>query len=451
MANPEVTTRILRKLLAGGANARVEKIIARLHPADLAPLLHILTPDEVRTVVDLLFRHHRAADVLIELPADLLPKVFDAISDERLAEVIARAELDDMLEFIERLPEDRRESVVNLLPNSTRYELRKAALYPPESAGRAMTTNYVALDEKMTAQEAIDHIRAAGDISDSILYLYVVDDQTRLRGVVPIRRLVSAPPARPIEELMVKQPISAKASDDQEAVAQIVARYNLLAIPITDADETLLGIITVDDVIDVITEEATEDIYHLAGLSEEDRVFSPAMHSIRKRLPWMILNLGTAFLAAGVVSLFERTLDEVVTLAIFLPVVGGMGGNAGTQSLTVITRGIALGEIEFSSGVRAALKEMSVGMALGAVTGILSALAAYLLRPEQVYLGLVLFLAMTFTLTISGLVGAAVPLALKALRQDPAMGSGVIVTTFTDITGFSSFLGIGTLLWRHFQ
>ncbi len=449
MANPEVTTRILRKLLASGANARAEKILARLHPADLAPILNVLTPNEVRTVVDLLFRHHRAVEVLKEVPPDLLPQVFDVISNERLADVIARAELDDMLEFIEWLPDDRGEAVINLLPNSARYELRKVELYPPESAGRAMTTSFMALDEKMTAQEAIDHIRASDELSDSILYLYVVDDQTHLLGVVPIRRLVAAPSARPIEELMVKQPISALASDDQEEIAQIVARYNLLALPITDTEGKLLGVITVDDVIDVITEEATEDMYHLAGLSEEDRVFSPASHSIRKRLPWMTLNLATAFLAVWVLSLFEQTLDRVVTLAVFLPVVAGMGGNGGTQSLTVITRSIALGEIEFSSGLKAAVKEMTVGVAIGAATGVLSAIAAYILRPEQVYLGLVLFLSMTLTMTVAGLVGAAVPLTLKALRQDPAMGSGVIVTTFTDLFGFASFLGVGTLLIKY--
>ncbi len=199
--------------------------------------------------------------------------------------------------------------IVALLPGSRQDELHKAEVYPPESAGRVMTTRFVALDEKMTAQEAIDSIRAAGDTNESVLYLYVVDEVRRLRGIVPIRRLVAAPPDRLIGDIMIPEPVSVLADADQEEVAKLVARYDLLAVPVTDVDHRMLGLITVDDVIDVITEEATEDMYHLAGLSEADRVFSPAHLSVRKRLPWMLLNLGTCFLAAWVVGLFERTLE----------------------------------------------------------------------------------------------------------------------------------------------
>jgi magnesium transporter len=211
----------------------------------------------------------------------------------------------------------------------------------------------------------------------------------------------------------------------------------------------MLGVITVDDVIDVITEEATEDIYHLAGLSETDRIFSPAHLSVRKRMPWMLLNLGTCFLAAWVVGLFERSLEQLVALAIFMPVVAGMAGNGGTQALTIITRGIALSEIEFSSGLRAAGKELAVGLTIGTVTGLLSAVLATLWFDSPV-LGLALFLAMIVSMAVAGLLGAAVPLALKAMNQDPALGSGVIVTTFTDVFAFFSFLGIATLLMDRF-
>jgi len=243
---------------------------------------------------------------------------------------------------------------------------------------------------------------------------------------------------------MIEDPVSVLADADQEEVAEVVRRYDLLAVPVTDVDRHMLGVITVDDVIDVITEEATEDMYHLAGLSEEDRVFSPAHHSIRKRLPWMLVNLGTCFVAAWVVGLFERTIEQVVALAVFMPVVAGMGGNGGTQALTVITRSIALGEIEFSSGVRAAAKELFVGLTIGSVTGVVSAgVAAFWMGSPA--LGVALFLAMILTMAVAGLLGAAVPLLLKAVRQDPALGSGVIVTTFTDVFAFLSFLGIATL------
>ncbi len=425
--------------------ARAERLLARAHPADLAPLLSDLRPEEIRTVIDMLFRHHRAATTLKELPVEMLPQIFEALGDQRLSAVISRLEIDDALEFFEWLPEERRDAVIGLLPEHKRFELRKADLYEEGSAGRVMTTSFMALDEKMTAQEAIDAIRASGEDNEGILYLYVVDGDGKLSGVVPIRRLVTAPPDRSCRDLMVLDPISVTADADQEESAQLVARYNLLAIPVTDPEGHMLGVITVDDVIEVITEEATEDMYHLAGLSDEDRVFSPASQSIRKRLPWMLVNLGTAFLAAWVVGIFEATLDRIVALAIFLPVVAGMGGNGGIQALTVITRAIALGEIQFSSGLRAMGKEVAVGSVIGAITGVASGLFAWAWRGDPT-LGLVMFLAMLLTMAVAGIVGAAVPLLLKALRQDPALGSGVIVTTFTDVFGFFSFLSIGAML-----
>jgi magnesium transporter len=445
MTKPLLTARILRRLLDTGVHARAERLLARIHPADLGPLLSDLTPEEIRTAIDLLFRQHRAATTLRELPPELLPQVFDAVTDQRLSEILARLEIDDRLELVEHIPEERRDGVIELLPAPEREELRKAELYPASSAGRVMTTSYVALDEKMTAQEAIDSIRAADDAASSALYLYVIDDLRRLRGFVPIRRLVSAPPDSRCGDMMLDVPMSVLPESDQEEVARLVARYDLLAVPVTDIDGTMLGVITVDDVIDVITEEATEDMYRLAGLSEEDRVFTTARLAIRKRLPWMLLNLGAVFALAAVIGLFQETLEKIVALAFFLPVVAGMGGNGGIQSLTVITRGIALGEIEFSTGVRAMAKELAVGSAIGVIVGILSGIFAYLWHGSP-RLGLALFAAMIVTLAVASLLGAAVPLALKALRQDPALGAGVIVTTLTDAVAFVTFLGTATLL-----
>lgn len=450
MATAKVTVGILRKLIAGGVTGRAERLLARLHPADLAPLLSGLDPEEIRTVVELLFNSQRAASTLKELPPELLPQVLEVMSDERLAGVLSRLEIDDLLELINAVPEERRDGVVGRLPEGKRAELRKAEMYPPDSAGRVMTTQFVSLDETMSAQEAIDRIRATGDDTETIMYLYVTNGEGRLRGVVPIRRLVSAPPNRACSELMIPDPANVNVRADQEEAARLVARYNLLAIPVVDDDGRMLGVITVDDVIDVITEEATEDMYQMAGLSEEDRVFSTASQSVRKRLPWMLINLGTAFLAAWVVGLFEHSIAQIVALATFMPIVAGMGGNGGTQALTVITRGIALGEIEFSSGLRAVVKEVSVGVVIGAATGLVSAAIAFGWRGNP-FLGLVLFLAMIINMGVAGLSGAAIPILLKAIRQDPALGSGVIVTTFTDVFGFLSFLGIGTLLIDHLK
>lgn len=446
MATPELTTRILRRLLASGLTGRAERLLARVHAADVGPLLANLTPDETRTVIDLLFQQRRVASTLSELPPDIFRQVVDALGDERLAVALGWLEVDDMAALVAELPEDRRDSVVALLPEERRAELRKVELYPEDSAGRVMTTAFVALDAKMTAQEAIDHIRASGVRGDaeSILYLYVVDDERRLRGVVPIRRLVTAAPDRVCGELMIREPVRVCADTDREEVAAIVARYNLLAVPVTDAEGRMLGVITVDDVIDVIQEEATEDIYNLAGLHEEERVFSPVRLSVRKRLPWMVVNLATAFVAAGVVGLFEHTIHEVVLLAVFMPVVAGMAGNAGIQSLTVVARGIALGETEFSSGVRAVAKQCVVGVTLGAAAGLLAAAIASWWGGSPV-LGAIVFAALVISLAVAGFMGAAVPFVLKMLRQDPALGSGVIVTTATDAVGFATFLGIASL------
>ncbi len=445
MAPTEVTARILRRLLASGVTSRAERLLARVHPADLGPLFADLTPDEIRRVVDLLFGQHRAANTLRELPPELLPQVFEALSDERLAAVFGRLEIDDMMELADQLDEERHDRILTLLPAHKREELRKHELYPEDSAGRVMTTSFLSVDEKMTAQEAIEHIRAFGEESDAVLYVYVVDGAGRLQGTVPIRRLVAARPDRPCGEFMIREAISARVDADQEEVAQLVARYNLLAIPITDPDDKLLGVITVDDVIEVITEEATEDIYNLAGLSDEDRVFSPAGTSVRKRLPWTILNLGAVFVAASVVGLFEHTLDRIVGLAVFMPVINGMGGNGGVQALTVVTRAMALGEIEFSSGLRAVGKELMVGLAIGLVAGLLAGGVAWLWQGNP-WIGVVLAVAMVITMATAGLLGAAVPVVLKALRQDPALGSGVVVVTITDAFGLFCFLGLGTLL-----
>jgi magnesium transporter len=445
MASPQETARILRRLLGAGMTARAERLLARMRPADRGPVLSGLTAPEIRTVIDLLFEQRRAASTLKELPPELLPQVFDAVGDERLAQILARLELDDMVELADHLDAERRERVVALLPEDLRGELRKAELYPPASAGRVMTTRFVALHEGMTAQEAIERIRQSGDDTETVLYLYVVDEKGHLRGVVPIRRLVAAAPGRPCGELMIRDPVSVRAGADQEEAAQLVSRHNLLAIPVVDDEERLLGVITVDDVIEVIHEEATEDMYLLAGLSEDDRVFSPAHRAVRKRLPWMLLNLATAFLAASVVGAFAHTLERLVALAFFMPVVAGMGGNTGVQSLTVITRAIALGEIEFSSGLHAIGKEVAVGLANGAVIGLLAGLAAFAWQGSPV-LGVAVFVAMLVTMGVAGVLGAAVPLVLKALRLDPAVASGVIVTSFTDVFGFATFLGVGTLL-----
>lgn len=448
MSRPIIHTDILLRLIRSGSYQRAEKVLDKLHPADIALLFSELRPAEARVLLDLLFSQKRAGKTLSELPAEMIPQFITLIDDERIGQLLQRVPPDDAIMLLESIPEERRQLALAAVDNEkARSELDRLLRFPPGTAGNVMTPLFLALPSSATAQEAIETVRTRGDQVETIFYLYVVDSSGILQGVVPIRRLVTAPADRSLEKIMLTDPIVVQASAPQEEAANIVARYNLLALPVVDSERKLLGIITVDDVIDVLQEEATQDIYRLAGLAEEDRVFSPVSTSIRKRLPWMTVNLFTAFMAAAVVGMFEGTIGQMVVLAAFMPVVAGMGGNMGTQTLTVITRGIALGEIEFASAARVILKNLTIGFAVGATTGTMTAIVAWLWKSDP-KLGLVLFLAMMVNLSIAGLVGSIVPVLLKRFNQDPAMGAAVITTTFTDVCGFMAFLGIARLVFQ---
>jgi magnesium transporter len=449
VASAKVRAEVLRKLLRAGARSRIERLVDRLHPPDIAAMLTELGPEEARSVVDVLFSAQRAARTLRELPSELLPGILDVLQDKQIVEMLQRLPPDDAVSFLEVLPEERRSQVISALPATRRAELERLLAYPPSTAGSRMTTRFLALRESASAQQAIDAIRRHTEEEvEQVFYLYVTDDEGHLRGVVPIRKLVTCPPDRQIGEIMIADPVSVPVLADQEEAAQLVGKFNLLALPVVDDGHRLLGVITVDDVIDVIKEEATEDMYRMVGLTEEEHIYTPLPTVIRRRLPWMVVNLATAFLAAWVVGLFESSIHKVSVLAVFMPIVAGMGGNGGTQTLTVITRGIALGQIELDAGLRPMVREILIGLAIGTVTGLLTALGAYLWRGSPM-LGLVLLVAMVLNMVVAGLSGAAIPLLLRALRQDPAMGSGVIVTTFTDVFGFLSFLGLATLFLKY--
>ncbi len=445
MSRPIIHTDILLKFIRTGARARAEKLLDRIHPADIATLLGKLRPAEARELIDLLFSSRQAGKTLSELPSEMIPSFLELLSDEQLAQILGRVAPDDAILLLDALDVTRQARVIPLIDPTRRAELDRLLRYEPGTAGNVMTPRFLALERTATAQEAIDAIRTLGEQVEAVFYLYVVDQKGRLEGVVPIRRLVASPPDRSLEEIMMPDPVSVPPDASQEQVANVVARYNLLAVPVTDPDGRLLGMITVDDVIDVIQEEATQDMYRLAGLDEEDRVFSPIRTSVRKRIPWTAINLGTAFLSASVVGLFEGTIAQNATLAVFMPVVAGLGGNVGSQTLTVITRGIALGEFEFERTFRVILKNMVIGMTLGTCVGLLAAIIAWLWKSDP-SIGLVLFLAMIANMAIAGIVGAAVPVILKRLKKDPALGGSVLITALTDSFGFLCFLGLAHLI-----
>ncbi|HXG53217.1 MAG TPA: magnesium transporter [candidate division Zixibacteria bacterium] len=437
-----------RAMLRTATPDRVLRVIGKSHPADIALLFKGLQPPEIRQLFDILFFARRAEKTLKELPPELLPDILALIDDEKVARLIVRADPDDAVTFIDSLPEERRENVLSLLDPDRSAEVRELISYPEDSVGRIMTTDFMALPPETTAQGAIDRIRERGEL-ETFFYLYVVDHAGVLVGVVPIRNLVIAPPDRTLREMMIVDPIKADVMTDKEEAARLVAKYELLALPVVDQEGRLQGIITVDDVIDIINEESTEDMYKMAGLAEEDRVFTPVGRSIRMRLPWTILNLATATLAASIIALFEGTLHELIALATFMPIVAGVGGNGATQTATVIIRAIALGELEFSSAWKAVLRQVSVNVCLAVAAGSVIALAAFLWKGNPI-LGLVLACAMVLNLgLVAGLSGAVIPLLLKALRFDPALGSGIIVTGLTDALGFLSFLGLATAFIRY--
>lgn len=442
MAIKPIQIKLLHRLLQTGSTEQVVHALDKVHVADLAQLFYELSGNEIHRLIEGLVEIKRAGQALREIPEFLLADVLELVETEKLAAIIARLDSDDAVYFLGKLSEERVKKVLDAIDDRKRAALIQLMLYPAGSAGSVMNANYLHVDVDQTVEGAIKNLRQFTE-REGIFYVYVTDNG-RLVGVLPLRSLVLADGHKPVREIMTTQLITVLATDDQEIAAQRVSQYNILAIPVVDEHQKLLGVITVDDVIDIFEEEATEDIYHMAGLSEEDRAFTPVRRKISKRLPWNLINLGTAFMAASVVGLFQGTIAHLAILAAYMPIVAGMGGNVGTQSLVVITRSIALGEIEFSKASRAIWNEMTNGVVVGLVTGLVAGSIGYVVS-GKLFLGLVLWLSMCCNMFIAGLAGAIVPLTLKKLKFDPAVSSGIILTTFTDICGFFTFLGLATV------
>lgn len=450
MAVNDLQIELVRKMIRHGARDRVVRMLDKFRPAELAVLFAHLSPAEQRTFIDILFVQKTAAKTLSELPDGILGEILGILEDAKVGKMLERLAPDDAAFFVSLLDPERVEAVIKHTEPHHRERIEHIRMYPPESAGSLMTSEMLTLRDDVNVRDAIEAIREKAPTSEFIFYVYVVNEAGTFLGVVPIRRLITASATATLSDVMVVDPIAVPATADQEEVVELTARYNLLAVPVVDDNFKLLGVITVDDVIDVIQQEATEDMYLMQGLSEEDRVYSPISTSIRKRFPWMVLNLGTALLSATVVGAFEESITELVILATFMPVVAGMGGNGGTQTLTVVTRGIALGELEFSDAKSAIFKQMTVGLVIGVGVGSITAALAWVWKGTPA-LGLVLCAAMVLNLAIAGFAGAAVPLFLKAINQDPALGGGVIVTTCTDVSGFLAFLGLATIFMEYLR
>ncbi|MEO7193129.1 MAG: magnesium transporter [Vicinamibacterales bacterium] len=435
----------VRRLLRMGATPNLVNLLQKQHPADLAQIFGELPDKERHAAFNTLVERNGklAMEALSELGPEKGAELLSLRSAEEIARLSQEIESDDAAALIENLSDDLRVAVLDLIRPKPGGGVTELLEYEERTAGRLMNPNVFALSEDLTAGEAITALQNARDV-EMVFYLYAVDERRHLVGVVSLRRLLLVPPDTPLKRIMTTDVYSARVDTGQEEVAQQVASYNLLAIPTVDAENKLVGVITVDDIIDVIKDEATEDVFRLAGVSREDGVLTPPGESLRRRLPWLLVNLGTAFIAASVVNGFADTIRGLPALAAFMPVVAGMGGNAATQTLAVVVRGIALGELTWTNAKHALFKEGLVGLGNGLANGMAGALAVWAITGNWV-LGLILMAAMIINMFVAAVAGTLIPLGLRALKADPALASSVFITTFTDVFGFWAFLGLATI------
>jgi magnesium transporter len=432
-----------------GQDELVRTGVAALHPADIAELLNALEEPELKQKIFTSLAPDLASEVFSFASPLTQEELSHELSNAALGDIVERLDSDDAADLLASLPEEQARAVLDQVPQELSAEMSQLLRYPADTAGGIMQTENVEVPEGISVTQAIEMIRQHVDDVPDIHNVFVVDNTRQLVGVLPLRKLILARPDDPVDSVMDRQVISARVDLDQEQVAQLFKRYDLLSLPVVDTDGILLGRITVDDVVDVLEEEATEDIYKLAGLSGEDTVFDSPQESIRRRLPWLGLNLVTTTLSASVISFFEGTIQSVAIAAAFMTMVAAQGGNAGIQTLTVIVRGLALGEVNLSHAKRVLLKEILVALGNGIVLGVAAGLIAYLWKGQPL-LGVVLMLALLVNLVVAAFIGSVIPFTLRWFGVDPAVASNVFVTACTDLCGFFSFLGILSLFLRFF-
>jgi magnesium transporter len=384
-----------------------------------------------------------SADILEELEEEEAAEIAARLKAEELARILDEMEPDEAADLLGDIAPERVDRVLAVMEEPE--DVRPLLIHPDESAGGLMTSADITLHKEVTAAEAIAHLRVISPESETVYYLFVVDEEMQLVGVVSLRQIVVSPPSTLIKDIMDPDVIHVRADADQEEAARLMSRYDLLALPVVDDAGCLLGVITHDDLVEVLEEEATEDIYRLGGVLEERPSDVPVPAALRTRLPWLVLNLVTALTSAAILSLFEDTIARVAALAAFFPIVAGVSGSAGTQTLTVTVRGLALGELSPRDGLRALGREVLVGLANGFAVGCLIAVIALAWKGTAT-LGLVVGLATLLNMIGAGIAGALVPVTMQLLRIDPALGSPILVTTITDTSGYFIYLGLATLV-----
>lgn len=432
----------LRAALERDDLAGAVAVLESLQPADQADLVEGLSDaDQVALLSEL--APADSADVLEEMEDQDAAALAELIPLTDLAGILDEMEADEAADILGDLSPEL--AAQALLEMEEPDDIIPLLQYPDDTAGGLMTPAIVTLRRDWRVVEALDELRRIGPSTDNVYYLFVTDQDAVLQGVVGMRDLVVAAPETVIEVMMDPGVISVPVTADQEICARTLSRYGFLALPVVDETGRLVGVITADDLIEVAEDEATEDMYRMVGISGEEQVFGPLRSSVLKRLPWLAVNMVTLFIAITVVDAFEAVIAGMVALATFLPLVSGEGGNAGSQTATVIVRGIALGEVDERNGWRALTKELAAAFINGALVGVGTGLAIYLWKGEWV-IALAAALAMTLNFLVAALVGVLVPLGLKVVKVDPALASAAFITGVTDTLGFLFFLGIATLL-----
>jgi len=421
----------------------------KLHPADLADRLQRLSLEEAQQLMGEL-PPALTAGALAEMDHDRQRDLLNALPVEKMAPLFAELAPNIVADLMPALQPPARRATLDALPAEQRNRVQALLRYPPDTAGGVMSDRFISLRGDMTIDQVRELLRppAREERAEDVAYLYVTDAAQRLVGIVSLRDLVFRRPERLLSEIMNRDVKFVRAEDDQEKTAQQFEHYHYLGLPVLDKEGRLVGVVKASDALEVAQAEATEDMQLMVGLSGEERALTPWQTAVGHRLPWLYINLATAFLAAFVVSLFQGTIAKWTALAVFLPVIAGQGGNAGMQTLTVIVRDLALGEISSGDGRRALAKELMLGLINGLAIGLAVGLVGWLWGTPA--LGLVAFAAMVLNQLSAAFAGVAIPFSLKALKVDPALASSIFVTTVTDVAGFFFFLGLAVLAMRWF-
>ncbi|HEX7114017.1 MAG TPA: magnesium transporter [Steroidobacter sp.] len=433
----------LRSALEQGSMRHAQRMINSMHPAEVASLIESLPPAK-REIVWEFVDPELEGDVLVELNEEVRSGLINGMDAEELIAATEDMEFDDLADLIGDLPETLIERVLQSMDAQDRERLSQVMRFEEDSAGGLMNLDAVTVRPDVTLEVVLRYMRMRGELPDRTDQLFVVNRHDQYLGVLDITRLLTEEPERTVGEVMDSSVEGIAPETSAREVAKLFEDHDLVSAPVVSRDGRLIGRITIDDVVDVIREEAEHSVMSMAGLTEDEDIFAGVVSSARRRAVWLGANLGTAFIAANVVHVFEATIEKIVALAVLMPIVASMGGIAGSQTLVIITRGLALGQVEHANARWLLLREVAVGLLNGALLASFVGLAAGLWF-ESLDIGAIVFTALLINLLAAALAGVCVPLILKRLGIDPALAGGVVVTTVTDMVGFASLLGLGTL------